>query len=176
MSDSDHETPRLGVIVYDGDIEVEPVLAAVRDRLRAEGRLKLGGVVPRWGELLSNGKHEMLLDDLVQEATYVISQDLGPGAEACVLDADGLTRMRLAIQYAVETGVDLLIAGKYGKQEAAGHGIREEIGLAVIADLPVLLALRETQIESWNAFAGGPWDRLPPDTDAVVAWANRVTA
>ena len=51
MADSSTQTPRLGAVVYSGEIAIEPILAEVRDRLWARGGLRLGGVVPRDGDL-----------------------------------------------------------------------------------------------------------------------------
>jgi molybdate transport system ATP-binding protein len=173
--DPTRETPRLGAVVYPGETEIEPILAEVRDRLTERGDLRLGGVVPRDGDLMANGRHEMLLDDLESGAVFSISQELGAGAESCILDVDGLTRARLAILAAVDGGVDLLFVGKFAKQEAAGHGIREEIGAALIADIPTLVVLREGQLDAWRAFAGDDWQRLAPEPEAIIAWATRVT-
>ena len=174
MADCVTETPRLGAVVYSGDTEIESILATVRDRLRADGRLRLGGVVPRFGDLLSNGRHEMLLDDVAAGVSISISQELGAGADSCILDVDGLTRARLAIAEAIETGVDLVFVGKFAKQEAAGHGVREEIGQAMLSDTPTLVVLRESQLEAWRAFAGDDWQRLTPEASAILGWVEAV--
>ena len=71
--------------------------------------------------------------------------------------------------------VDLLFVGKFAKQEAAGHGIREEIGAALIADIPTLVVLREGQLDAWRAFAGDDWQRLAPEPEPILTWATRVT-
>ena len=173
--DPTHETFRLGAVVYPGETEIEPILAEVRARLTARGDLRLGGVVPRDGEIMANGRPEMLLDDLAGGTVYSISQELGAGAESCILDVDGLTRARLAILGAVEAGVDLLFVGKFAKQEAAGHGVREEIGAALLADIPTLVVLRESQLDAWRTFAGDDWQPLAPDPAAILAWVGRVT-
>ena len=170
------DLPRLAAVVYSGDVEIEPILAAVREHLSACDGLRLGGVVPRDGDLMANGRHEMLLDDLMSGAAISISQELGAGADSCILDIDGLTRARLAIVSAVESGVDLVMVGKFAKQEAAGHGVREEIGAALLADIPTLVALRESQLAAWSDFAGDDWQRLAPEVEAIVAWADAVTA
>jgi len=176
MADSSTETPRLGAIVYSGEIAIEPILAEVRDRLQARGGLRLGGVVPRDGDLLPNGRPAMLLDDVSDGTAFNISQDLGAGAEDCILDVDGLTRARMAIAAAIEAGVDLVMVGKFAKQEAAGHGVREEIGAAMIADIPILVALREGQLAAWEAFAGDEWARLEPGVEPILDWVDRVLA
>ena len=170
------DTSRLGVVVYSGDVEIEPVLAAVRVGLAGRAGLRLGGVVPRDGAVMANGRPEMLLDDLATGEVHSISQELGAGADSCILDVDGLTRARMAIAAAVETGVDLVLVGKFAKQEAAGHGVREEIGAAMLAEIPTLVVMREAQLDAWRAFAGDDWQALPPQVEAIVAWVDRVTA
>lgn len=167
--------PPLAAVLYEPGWDVEPLLAEVRDRLAARGDLRLGGVLPRSGAPLSNGRPEKLLEDLVTGDATSISQDLGPGSEECTLDPDGFTRSRFAITAAIEAGVDLVFVGKFSKQEAAGHGVRDEIAAAMIAGLPTLVVLRETQIEAWTAFAGEDFATLAPQADAVVAWALAAT-
>lgn len=167
--------PPLAAIFYPPGWDVEPLLVEVRDRLAARGDLRLGGVLPRSGAPLSNGRPEKLLEDLATGDATSISQDLGPGSDECTLDPDGFTRSRLAIAAAIEAGVDLVFVGKFSKQEAAGHGVREEIAAAIIAGLPTLVVLRETQAEAWTAFAGEDFAPLEPRAEAVVAWALAAT-
>jgi len=167
--------PALAVVVYEPGFDVGPLLAAVRDRLAARGDMNLGGVVPRFGDLLANGRHAMLLEDVVSGDATAISQDLGAGADSCILDVDGLTRARLAITKAIDDGADLVFVGKFAKQEAAGHGVREEIAQAMIAGIPTLVVMRDGQTGAWADFAGDDFLTLPPDVDAVVAWALSAT-
>lgn len=168
-------TMPLAVVLYDGDFDVGPVLDDVRDRLAARGDLRLGGVVPGVGETLPNGRHSMLLKNVATGDVAVISQDLGAGAESCILDSDGFTRSRSAIVAAIEAGVDVLFVGKFGKQEVAGHGVREEIGAAMIAGIPTLVATRIHVRDAWEAFAGPDWVPLTPNPDEIVAWALAAT-
>ena len=90
MTDATPTDEPLGAVLYDPEIEIEPVLCAVRDRLAERGDMRLGGVVPREGELLANGRHAMLLEDIVEGTATSISQELGAGADSCILDLDGL--------------------------------------------------------------------------------------
>ena len=165
----------LAVVVYDPGFAVEPLLREVHARLTARGDLRLGGVVPKLGPVLPNGRHAMLLEDVASGVATTISQDLGAGADSCILDVDGLTRARLAIVEAIDGGVDLVFVGKFAKQEAAGHGVREEIGRAMIAEVPTLVVMRATQGDAWAEFAGDEFTTLPPDPDAIVAWALAAT-
>ena len=165
----------LAVVVYEPGYDVEPLLDAVAARLAARDDLRIGGVLPRVGPPLSNGKGAMMLENIATGVATVISQDLGAGSDSCTLDVDGMLRSRSAIVSAIEANVDLLFVGKFAKQEASGHGVREEIGQAMIAGIPTLVVMRETQREAWAAFAGDDHVTLPPDVDAVVAWALAAT-
>jgi molybdate transport system ATP-binding protein len=165
----------LAVVVYPPGFDVEPLLRAAHDRLAARGDLEIGGVLPKSGDRLANGRSAMLLEDVASGVATTISQELGAGADSCILDLDGLTRARQAIVRAIESGVDLVFVGKFAKQEAAGHGVREEIARAVIAGVPTLVVMRETQSAAWTAFAGEDFTALPPDVDAIAAWALAAT-
>lgn len=171
---SDPSVPTLAVVVYEPGFDVGPLLCEVRDRLVARGDVRLGGVVPRFGGFHSNGRQEMLLEDVTSGEATTISQELGGGADACILDTDGLTRARMAISRAIAEGVDLVLVGKFSKQEAAGHGVREEIAEAMMAGIPTLAAMRETQREAWEAFVGDDYASLAPDAAAIVDWAVEV--
>ncbi len=174
MSDSSAaQAEPLGAVIYSGDFEIEPVLQGARDRLLAAGRIRVGGIVPVFGGVHRNGRQEMFLEPIDGGDAILITQELGVGAESCALDLDGLTRARSAIGAAIEAQVDLLFVGKFGKQEAAGHGVREEIGAALVAGIPTLVALRDVQVEAWRAFAGDDWAPLDPTVDSVVDWAER---
>jgi molybdate transport system ATP-binding protein len=162
----------LAAIVYQRGAPLEEALAEVRDRLLARGDLRLGGVVPRSGESLSNGRSALLLDDIGQGDTIVISQDLGPGSTGCILDSDGLARARLRISEAIAAKPDLLFVGRYAKEEVAGHGIREEIGEAVLAGIPCIVAVEEKMLASWREFSGGEFTALPADAEAILGWVE----
>lgn len=161
----------LAAVIYEPGREIEPVLGDAIEALGRGGKVRIGGVVPRWGRPLSNDRREMLLEEIGSGVAMTISQDLGPGADSCILDTDGLTRSRLAISAAVARGVDVVFVGKFAKQEAAGGGVREEIGEALSAGIPTLVALREAQLEAWSSFAGDDWTRLDPTVESIVSWA-----
>lgn len=103
-----------------------------------------------------------------------ISQDLGPSARGCRLDpamleaAVGLVTARLA------AGADLLIINKFGKHEAEGRGFRDTIAEAVAMDVPVLVGLNALNRGAFEAFADGLAIQLPPERDALAAWAEEM--
>lgn len=165
----------LGVVLYAGGYDVSPLLAEVCAALAARGDLRIGGVLPVLGEKHANGRHSMHLRDIGTGQATPISQELGALAEGCILDSDGLMQARQALTKAIESGADLVILGKFAKQEAAGQGIRPEIAQAVEAGIPALVVMRENQREAFEAFAGDDWAALPPEPNAVLGWALAAT-
>lgn len=162
----------LAVLTYAKGAPLEHTLAAVRDRLAARGDLRLGGVIPRLGEPLSNGRSSLWLDDIRRGDSIVISQDLGPGSNGCILDTDGLTRARMRISEAIGEHPDVLFVGRFAKEEAAGRGIREEIGEAVLAGIPCIVAVEERSMQAWVEFAGDDFALFPAEVEPLVRWVE----
>ncbi|MDR3439807.1 DUF2478 domain-containing protein [Telmatospirillum sp.] len=162
----------LAAIVYRRGAPLEETLTEIRNRLAARGDLRLGGVMPRWGAPLSNGRNSLLLDDIGRGDTIVISQDLGPGSTGCILDADGLARAQMRISEAIRAKPDILFLGRFAKEELAGRGIREEIGEAMIAGIPSIVAVEERSLTGWIDFVGDSFVVLPAEVEAIIRWID----
>lgn len=165
----------LAVVVYEPGFDLGRFLGDVCERLAARGDLAIGGVLPTDGGLHANGRREMLLRDIGSGRTTAISQELGAGADSCILDPDGFARTRVELAAAIAAGADLMVLGKFAKREAEGHGIRAEIAECLAAGIPALVAMRTTRRADFESFAGSDWQALPPSIDAVVAWALAAT-
>ncbi|WP_449375321.1 DUF2478 domain-containing protein [Bosea thiooxidans] len=59
---------------------------------------------------------------------------------------------------------------KFGKQEALGEGLRQEIAEAVMAGLPLLIAVRRDFLSAWRDFVGDGWIELEADGEIVERW------
>ena len=166
----------LAVIVYEPGDALEEILAAARDRLVGLPKVRITGLVPRLGPRHSNGRASFWLDDIVRGDSIALSLDLGPGSTSCILNADGLATARMRLAEAIAGRPDLVFFGRFAKEEIAGRGIREEIGLALVQDVPALVAVERAMLQGWIAFAAEGWTMLPADADAVVAWFAALAA
>jgi len=166
----------LAVVVYRAGDPLEAILAAVRDRLLARRGARIAGVVPRNGAPHSNGRASLWLDDVTRGDCIALSQDLGPGSTSCILSADGLAQARVRLAAAIATQPDLVLFGRFAKEELAGRGIREEVGLALAEQIPALVAVEQSMLPGWIAFAGADWTELSCDQDAIVAWFDALAA
>ena len=54
-----------------------------------------------------------------------ISQNLGPGSQACNLDPEGISPACAAVQESIARGADVVVLGKFGKQELHGGGLND---------------------------------------------------
>ncbi|MGD9604465.1 MAG: DUF2478 domain-containing protein [Gammaproteobacteria bacterium] len=114
----------------------------------------------------------MVLHDLMSGERTKISQDLGPAATGCALDTGQLARAGQAIYRAIDADVALVIVNKFGAQEAAGAGLRDELLAVALAGIPLLTTVKPDLVNDWHAFAGDLGCVLPPRHEDVLAWCR----
>ncbi len=159
----------LAAVVYTPGTPIETLLAAAARALAAQG-VRLAGVVQH-DRAGSDGRIcQMELEDLASGRRIALSQDLGRGSVSCGVDSAGLADAAVAIGRAVDERADLVIVNKFGTQEAAGGGLRHEIGLAAAAGVPLLTAVGERYLAAWQEFTGGEASLLRPELPAILAW------
>lgn len=99
-----------------------------------------------------------------------ISQSLGPGSQACRLDAGAMAQAVARTQAALDRGADLLIINKFGKQECHGRGFRDTIAQALGQGIPVLLHVPDEQLPGFHDFAGDLAEHVTPD--GIATWCR----
>jgi nucleoside-triphosphatase THEP1 len=160
----------LAAISYAPGFPIDGFMVGLASRLKAQG-LRLGGVVQHNGEDCAAGCAAMMLEDLASGVRFAISEDRGAGATGCRLDASGLVAAGGAMAAALSDAADLVIVNKFGRQEMLGQGLRQEIAAALLAGLPLLIAVRQDFMVAWRDFAGDDWAELPAEALLVEAWA-----
>lgn len=71
--------------------------------------------------------------------------------------------------------VDLAVVNRFGKLEAGGHGLREDITRLAHAGVPVLTAVASHRFETWNQFVGGLSVALRCRRDDLDRWWDAVS-
>ncbi len=159
----------LAAIPYAGGFPIDDLMQDVAARLKRRG-LRLGGVVQHNDAACDDRCMAMSLEDLGSGRRFPISQDLGAGAAGCHLDAAGLAAASAAFAGALAERADIVMVNKFGKQEALGEGLRQEIAEAVMAGLPLLIAVRRDFLSAWRDFVGDGWIELEADGEIVERW------
>lgn len=146
---------RLAAIVYDDGVAVDALMTAFAQELIGEGA-RICGIVqmPPEGPGCGPGA-PMRLQDIATGDIIPLCQDLGPGSNACRLDPAGLAEASARLRKAAARESELLFVSRFGKQEAAGQGFRDEFAFAVEAGRTTLTAVRRGLVHNWLDFTGG---------------------
>jgi hypothetical protein len=132
--------------------------------------VRLAGVIddPMVGDAegCSAGDLRSLADGL----RFPMLQDLGPGAAACRLDAEGVVSACAAVERGIDAGCDLVVLNKFGKLEANGSGLAPAFARAVGAGCSVLTSVAPKLNDAWDRFAAPFYVLLPPDPAAIASW------
>lgn len=161
---------RFAAIVYEDGTKVDGLMTAFAHELRAGG-VDARGIVQLPPEAAGCGPGALMkLSDVATGETIPLCQDLGPGAGGCCLDSSALAGAAQRLQVAASTPSDILFCSKFGKQEAAGHGMRAELAYAVSEGRTVLTAVKRSLLPSWLAFTGGQGTLLEPRLWVVRDW------
>ncbi|MGP9791275.1 DUF2478 domain-containing protein [Roseinatronobacter sp. NSM] len=164
----------LGYISAPGRGVTDRVLAELAGGLGAAG-WSLAGVVQTNRETTQDRPCDMDLHIIGQAHQVRISQNLGPHANGCRLDAHGLETAVGLVAAALHRNPALLILNKFGKAEAEGRGFRSIIGQALAQGIPVLTAVRPPNLDAFLTFADGMADPLPAKLDALQVWCCEQT-
>ncbi|MBX9907683.1 MAG: DUF2478 domain-containing protein [Beijerinckiaceae bacterium] len=164
----------LAAIPYARGFPIDRFMADLAAQLRGCG-LRLAGVVQHNEGDCDGACEAMALEELASGTRFPISENRGAGASGCRLDAGGLAAAGGALGEALTGPVDLVIVNKFGRQELLGQGLRQEIVAALVAGLPLLIAVREDFLPGFRDFAGQDWAELPADAQAVETWATALS-
>jgi len=168
-------SPIAAVVHETRAVAIDRLMLEAATRLRARG-VKLGGLVQHNVEKHGTDCAAMLLEDLRSGKHVAISLEQSRRGSGCRLDAAGLAEAAALGGRGIAGGVDLAIISKFGAQEAAGKGLREELAQAVMLETPLLTSVSLRLLSAFEDFIGVSWTRLPPELAAIEAWALSVVA
>jgi ABC-type sulfate/molybdate transport systems ATPase subunit len=160
---------RVAAIFYRSQDDVDTLLADFAQTLQREGT-RVGGIVQRNLRDENGKKAGMQAIDLMTGREISICQPLGSGAMACKLDASGLADAAVAVSRAIGDDAELIVLNKFSKQEASGHGLRDEFAETIVAGVPLLTAVPEKCFEDWRAFTGDLGTTLLCERQVIEGW------
>jgi nucleoside-triphosphatase THEP1 len=164
---------KLAAIRYDGanGALVDEVLAEAVRVLKGDGVTVAGAI--QWNTPVPDRRRcSMTLEDLASGRRILASEDRGPHARGCHLNASALEEAAVLAASSIDASVDLVIINRFGKQEAEGRGFRQAIEAAILLERPVLAGVSENNRASWEAFTGNEAESLPCSLEAVLSWCR----
>jgi hypothetical protein len=157
----------LAALVYRGREDPDCVLRDFSRTLIAQGRHVVGLVQARTGCQISASL-------LPTGETIMLSQALGRHSQACAFDTSRLAQAAIHVQNGIVAGSDLVVINRFGKLEAQGKGLLDELALAVAADTPVVIPVPQHRFEDWLRFSGGMGVKLACSASSLHKWWSAV--
>lgn len=140
-------------IVYSDSTAAARLIERIAHALTSAGHA-CAGFIQRDEARPGRSRCDMVLVNLATGKEVGISEDRGPGARGCQLDAGALACAVADVEVDLDDDTAVLILNKFGKSEVEGGGFRELISTALARDIPVVLGVPRRNIESWRQFAG----------------------
>ena len=165
----------LAAIIYDmGQAgTVDTMLCTLANRLRDEG-YRLAGSIQHNTAVPGSPCSDMIIEDLASRQRIDVSTPLAMAGGGCRLEPAALEDAAGLVAASLESGVDLVMINRFGKQEMAGNGFRAVIETAVAREIPLLIALNGVHGALWNEFHAGHAETLPANPAAIETWCRAV--
>ena len=167
---------RIGVVSVTGRGEIDRLLSEAAAGLARDGIRTAGLVRDESYHCSAANGCDMMVRVLPDGPVIRITQDLGPGSDACRLDPSAIVRAVAEVEARGLAGVGLFILNKFGPEEAAGRGFRSVIARALEQGIPVLIGVGPASRAEFDRFTAGLAEPLPPDTEAIALWCRRTLA
>ena len=166
--------PRVGIVLYDRDSRPDVMFAAIVRKLLARG-LRVGGLLQEPKDDNRSCCASLYLEDIATGRQVQIFEYRGAETRGCRLDASGLAESAALLREAIEARPDLLFINRFGRQEADGRGLIDEIAAAILAEIPIVVPVSCSLLEEWRGYAGTDGERLD-GLDELEAWCVRQVA
>lgn len=160
---------QIGVVVYDRESRPDAVLHQVAEYLKSMN-LRVGGLLQEGQSGDAVGCGTLFLEDIGTERRIQAFEMRGSGTRGCRLNSSSLAEAGGWLRAAIEGNPDILFVNRFGRQEAAGRGLRDEIATAIATGLPVVIAIGKDLMPEWHAFAGPEFVRLAMDPERIATW------
>ncbi|MEM5467465.1 DUF2478 domain-containing protein [Celeribacter marinus] len=162
----------LAFITAQGHGEIDAILSNVAKALRDQG-VAIAGAVQVNTDNADTQMCHMDLQTLSSGTLWRISQSLGPFAQGCRLDPDGLERAVAQVEADMASHApSVLIINKFGKQEADGRGFRGVIASALAVGIPVVVGVNPAKRRAFDVYCEGLAVPLEANVGAVLDWIS----
>lgn len=165
---------RIGIVVYDRASRPDAMFATVVPKLLARG-VRVGGLLQEVKDDDRSCCTSLFVDDIATGRRVQIFEHRGAATRGCRLDSSGLAEAAALLRQAIEARPDLLFVNRFGRQEADGLGLIDEIAAAVLAEIPIVVPVGAALVDAWTAYAGAEGERLG-GADELEAWCLRQVA
>jgi len=159
----------IGVVVYDRNSRPDAALRQVVEYLKSMD-LRVGGLLQEGQSGDASRCGTLFLEDIGTGRRIQAFEMRGSGTRGCRLNSSSLAEAGGWLRAAIEGNPDILFVNRFGRQEAAGRGLRDEIAAAIATGLPVVTAVSTELMPAWHTFAGQAFVQLAADPKRIASW------
>ncbi|NMM46537.1 DUF2478 domain-containing protein [Rhodospirillaceae bacterium KN72] len=174
MTNHTIDTPILAGVVFRTKQPVDAAIEAARIALTDRG-VRVDGVRQDRVHDPETGRQTLIVRDLRDTWSLPILEPRGDAATGCRLDPHAIADLSVRLDTLFDPSPDLLLVNRFGRAESEERGLRDVFEKAALNHIPLLVAVREDYVESWQSFHGGMGTELPMDCDAILAWWDRLS-
>jgi len=173
MNKNTPATPSFAAAVYAPKKGSRTALHLFVDQLKKSG-VRVAGILQQKVPVQETGMTKVVAVDIQTGLTCSLNR---PTRESwtnreCSLDRAALTEVTAILRRAVSDKADLIVVEKFGDEEAHGGGLSGDIMEGIAAGIPFLVAVPQTNLESWSARTGEAGAILKFEETDFMAWWN----
>ena len=175
MSMSGINPLKLAAVVYDDGVSVDALMTDFSRELIVAG-VAARGVVQLPPDAAGCGPAALMSLQMVRSGEIIrMCQDLGPGSMSCALNPEVFTTVGMTLRQEASEDCDIMFISKFGKQEANGKGLRDEIAFVIASGCTLLTAVKRPLAPKWLQFTGGQGTLLDARAWVLRDWWSEVT-
>lgn len=161
-----HAECDVAALVYGPGDDPDALLARFLDKRIGEGHDALGVVQDHRPRRLEPRRPPAfrLLPKFEWDAPTITTSDLGDGCRGALADVGR------SLTTAVARRPDVVVLNRFGRAEATGSGLLGVVGVAIEAEVPVLIAVPQGLFRTWLGMTGGLAVMIPPSPAGLERW------
>ncbi|MFH1806911.1 MAG: DUF2478 domain-containing protein [Pseudomonadota bacterium] len=160
----------MAAVLFDTAGRIDTLLGDAATRLQRDG-MRVAGYV-QFKRATAGQRPLVYARQLATGTETAITRNNGKLASGCKLDSDALASLSSDLEHSLSDHPDILIIARFGRSEAEGRGLRDTISQALMADIPVLVGVRQEYEDVWQEFQGGIAQILPQDPAEILQWCQ----
>jgi nucleoside-triphosphatase THEP1 len=160
-------TSRIAGVKGADSASVQALFQRMIEHWRTTG-VRVVGLIEKTHGLPGRTCNAGVLRDIATGSPYPIFRAAVSRSDACHIDVAGAEIASKAVQAQIGT-CDLVILSKFGKLEAARHGLIGAFEAAIKQERPVLTSVSDRHLQAWYKFAPDA-SVLEASPDALAQW------
>lgn len=178
ISDRDplfHAQCDIAAMVFGRSDDPDLVLFEFVKDLQTSGK-RVAGMLQLGRQADAHRDHAIQVTLLLQKKDIALSHRVLPQPVCCGLEMRSLHQLTDAVTTDIRSGADVVVINRFGKLEVEGGGFVQAIAAAAALDIPVIVAVPESNFRSWIAYSGGMSVKLACNRRNIESWWSSVSA